>query len=333
MYSKIITFIILFFLFSSNLWAKQSLIVDTDMNTDDAIALLYLLKNKDVDIRAITVEANTSVHCYPALKNIMGLIKLTHHKVIPMACGSEKTLPGGHRFPSGMFHETDTLSETASLLPQKIINPTYHAVALLASVLQKTQKPIDIVALGAHTNLAQFLKKFPSLKNKIHRIYMLGGALSVSGNLQDVDANNKNNSAEWNIYFDPLASSIVFHSGIPIFLIPLDVTNQFPINKDFFLTLKKYLGTPAADYFYEILNGNQSMLVNGTWFFWDPLVAVISIHPEFALFEKQKITIVQSPEEKSGTTRKDNVHGNGIHVCQSVNKQQFEQELLQVLAH
>jgi hypothetical protein len=49
-------------------------------------------------------------------------------------------------------------------------------------------------------------------------LVIMGGAIQENGNVTPL--------AEFNIYVDPHAAHIVFHSGIPITLIPLDVTHK-----------------------------------------------------------------------------------------------------------
>ena len=314
-------------------FAKQALIIDTDMNTDDGIALLYLLNNKNVNIKAITVEANASVHCYPALQNMAGLIALAQHAAIPTACGGENTLPGGHRFPEALISEDDKLSNSSDLLPRRQVKVNHHAISLLQKTLRNVAEPVDILVLGPATNLVEFLEQNPSLKHKIRRIYMMGGAVHVPGNLQLVNPANQNKLAEWNIYFDPKAASMIFNSGVPIFLVPLDVTNHFPLNKNFFSKLKNEPGLPSMHYFYELLNRNQDFLASGRWYFWDPLAAVIAANPEIAEFQLKKISVLQSPEKKSGAIVIDDKNGNQVHVCQRVNSNKFEALLLAGLTH
>ncbi len=74
----------------------------------------------------------------------------------------------------------------------------------------------------------------------------MGGALHAPGNLGDGGVfHTKNTTAEWNIFVDPLAASIVFKSGIPIRLIALDATNKVPIGPEFLREFESE-GRPAS---------------------------------------------------------------------------------------
>jgi purine nucleosidase len=68
------------------------------------------------------------------------------------------------------------------------------------------------------TNIGLALIKEPAIAGRIKRIIAMGGGYSEGGNITPV--------AEFNIYVDPHAARIVFESGVPITLLPLDVTHQ-----------------------------------------------------------------------------------------------------------
>ena len=80
-------------------------------------------------------------------------------------------------------------------------------------------------------------------------IYMMGGAVDISGNIVEVDPSIKNTTAEWNIYVDPDAADRVFRSGVPITMVGLDVTNQVPVTQDFYLKLKHNQNNLANQFF------------------------------------------------------------------------------------
>jgi inosine-uridine nucleoside N-ribohydrolase len=53
----------------------------------------------------------------------------------------------------------------------------------------------------------------------------------------------------------------VFHSGIPITLIPLDATNTIPINEQFFMEYEKQQSTYEAKYCFQTLK-----ITRNAWF-------------------------------------------------------------------
>jgi inosine-uridine nucleoside N-ribohydrolase len=52
----------------------------------------------------------------------------------------------------------------------------------------------------------------------------------------------------------------VFHSGIPITLVPLDATNTIPVNKDFFYAFQQHQSTFEAEYCVKSLK-----MARDTW--------------------------------------------------------------------
>ncbi|MEC9342817.1 MAG: nucleoside hydrolase, partial [Pseudomonadota bacterium] len=71
---------------------------------------------------------------------------------------------------------------------------------------------------GPLTNIALALNRAPDIASRIERIVMMGGGYFEQGNATP--------SAEFNIYVDPHAADVVFRSGAPITMIPLDLTHQ-----------------------------------------------------------------------------------------------------------
>jgi purine nucleosidase len=77
---------------------------------------------------------------------------------------------------------------------------------------------ITLCALGPLTNIAMALVKAPEVAGRIGELVVMGGAGFELGNVTP--------AAEFNIHVDPHAAAIVFDSGVPITMIPLDVTHQ-----------------------------------------------------------------------------------------------------------
>ncbi|MEO8401168.1 MAG: nucleoside hydrolase [Gammaproteobacteria bacterium] len=325
---KIILICSIFFLLVSAASAARQFIIDNDAGIDDAIAILYLLNQPNIEVKAITIACDGNAHCAPAKSNIEGLLKLVNKTNIPIATGHSKPVQGHHHFTASVLKESDTLSDAASLLPQHKNANTQTAVDLLITTLKNAQQPMDILAIGPLTNIAEAIAKDPAIKNKIRMIYIMGGAVDVEGNLRSVNRLLKNNLAEWNIYLDPTAADEVFKSGIPLTLVPLDATNQVPVDDRFYQQLKEQAKTAGGKFSFELLKHNRAMIDDYTWYFWDPLAAVIASDESVAKFKMQKLRVVLAPEEKSGALAHDDENGNLVRVCVWVKKEKFKDELL-----
>ena len=159
----------------------------------------------------------------------------------------------------------------------------------------------------------------------------MGGAISVAGNISAIEPTSKNINAEWNIYIDPLAAQIVLSQKIPVILVPLDITNQLPIDMKFYNTIKKNHQSPAAAFVFTLLKNNITMIREHDWYFWDPLAAVISSDESIAHFQTQQIKVLLAPEIQSGATIIDQSSGFTLRVVTHVNKYQFKTTLLKYL--
>ena len=94
-----------------------------------------------------------------------------------------------------------------------------HGVDFLIETLRSADPgAITLCALGPLTNIAMALVKAPEVAGKVRELVVMGGACFELGNVTP--------AAEFNIHVDPHAAAIVFDSGIPITMIPLDVTHQ-----------------------------------------------------------------------------------------------------------
>lgn len=330
MLHRLVMIVLLMLSMSQVTLAGRPFIIDTDMGVDDVIALLYLLKRHDIEIKAITIAANGSAHCGPALQNLHGLLKLTDKTHIPSACGPNQSLAGQHRYPNAVLNESHTLAGTATLLPRVKLVSSGDAVTLMVKTLSASSQPVTLLALGPLTNIALAFKKDSRINNKIQTIYIMGGAVHVPGNIPEVDKTINNAVAEWNIYIDPLAADSVFKQGVPLVLVSLDVTNQLPIDLSFYEQMKQYHKTSEADYVLALLNNNMSILKAHEWYFWDPLAAVIATDESIATFDTLPLRTILAPEEQSGATR---VHpkGSRIRVVKQVDAKQFKDKLLHYL--
>ena len=110
------------------------------------------------------------------------------------------------------------------------------------------------------------------------------------------------------------------------------MTNQLPIDMNFYNQIKSHHQAPIIDYVFAIFKNNMNMILEKGWYFWDPLAAVIASDDSLADFKVQFIKIILTPETQSGSTVVDNKTGYKIRVVSQVNKKHFEAKLLHYLS-
>ena len=245
------------------------MIVDTDLSSDDAIALLYLAADPHVDLRAVTVAGTGLVDCPQGARNALDLLALAGRTDVPVACGSGKPLAGSNTVPEGWRQAADALFGLT--LPTAPGTANSDAVTLLGRAIDKAQKP-TIVELTPMTNLAAAFRSRPALATKVRRIVAMAGAISVPGNAPD------HPTAETNAWIDPLALQIVTNSGAPLTLVPLNATNHVPVTTFFAQALKRYhYATPEATAVWDLVQATG--MDHGGSYFWDPLAAAVAVDP------------------------------------------------------
>lgn len=306
----------------------KAVIFDTDMAHEDMFSALFLLSHPNVDVRAITVTGTGEAHCGPGVENALGLAALSGHENIPVACGRETPLAGRHVFPEEWRRGADEAYGRS--IPAGGAASELSAPDLIIDLVQNSKEPIIIVAVGPLTNVAEAFQKAPDVMANIAEIYVMGGAVEVEGNVGNSRVGIQNKYAEWNIYIDPLAANIVFNSGAPITLVPLDATKDVPVTRKFYRALGDNRNTPAANIVYDMLTANLGLVDNGGFQFWDSLTSAIFTDESITTFEDVRLTVVEAEGPESGRTKPDS-NGPTIRVATSADRTKFEMLLLTVL--
>ncbi|NOH04924.1 MAG: SnoaL-like domain-containing protein [Chloroflexi bacterium] len=303
-------------------------IMEDDMARDGMDAILYLLKHPNVEVEAITVAATGEAHCESGVKHALGLVALNKSTGIPVACGRETPLSGDHAFPSPWRENADNLYGLN--LPEGGSASPLTAPELIASTIRESTQKITIVATGPLTNIAEALTAHPDIVENIRRIYIMGGAVEVNGNVGFSGVGIQNQVAEWNIYVDPRAANLVFNSGAPITLVPLDATNDVPATTRYYKTLEAHRSTAEAGFVYDLMDANLGMIQSGGTYFWDELAAAIATDESLATFKMFELQVVEEEGPESGYT-KPTAGGAKIRVAVSANAERFEETFLNVL--
>ena len=184
----------------------RTFLIDTDTASDDAVALIMALRAPDVRVAAITVVAgNVSVE--QATRNALYTLELCGADV-PVYSGAAKPLLRAYQNAT-WFHGRDGLGGHNYPAPQRPAHPK-HAVEAIAETIE-ANPGIVLVTLGPLTNVALALSRQPSIASNVSRCVIMGGNPCCEGNVTP--------AAEYNIWVDPEAASIVMRSGLPIELI------------------------------------------------------------------------------------------------------------------
>ncbi|GIP56631.1 ribonucleoside hydrolase RihC [Paenibacillus sp. FSL W8-0186] len=190
---------------------KRPIIIDTDPGIDDAVALAIALYSEKLDVRLITTVAG-NVGLDKVTLNALKLLKF-FKKDIPVAMGADRPLIKAPIDASNV-HGSTGMDGYDFEEPSKELLLQENAVNAMHRVIMESEQPITLVPIGPLTNIALLLRMYPEVKEKIAEVVIMGGSTARG---------NAGVMAEFNIFADPEAAKIVFHSNLPVVMVGLDV--------------------------------------------------------------------------------------------------------------
>lgn len=312
--------------------AKTPVLIDTDVDIDDWMAILYLLLHPRIDVLGLSVTGAGAAHLSFGVKNALGLVALAGKPETPVAAGANAPLLYSNVFPASVRGPIDaTYNVPLPANPNAAVKES--ATDFLVATLKAASEPVTILAIGGGTNLGILLRQYPDLKSKIARVVMMGGAINVEGNVNVVDADYSNTVAEWNIFLDPLGAKILFESGVPMTLVPLDASNFVPLNLQFYDRLQQRHVTPAAAFIYQVMTADIAFVQSGDFFAWDPLAAAILTDDAIGRFTDLKISVVQELDEENDHSGQlvESADGASMRVALWADAQTFYSHWLDVI--
>jgi inosine-uridine nucleoside N-ribohydrolase len=188
------------------------IILDCDPGHDDAIALLLALASPEVELLCVTtVHGNQTLA--KTTDNALRVLDLAGRADSPVAAGAERPLARDLTVASHVHGESGL--DGPALSPASRAPLDEGAVAVMAQAIAASPAPVTLVPTGPLTNIAQLLERTGGAN--VERIVLMGGAIA-EGNMTP--------AAEFNIWADPEAAQAVFHAGIDVCMIGLDVTHR-----------------------------------------------------------------------------------------------------------
>jgi pyrimidine-specific ribonucleoside hydrolase len=282
------------------------IIVDTDAGLDDAIAILYLATSPEVDLRAVTVSGTGLAHCFPGARNVVGLLELAGRPGVPVSCGPEEPAAGSplqpfpdewRRLADGRYGDTWRIGRGGV--------DDRPAPQLLNQLVRSSAEPVTLVTLGPLTNVAAALEQEPTLATGLARLVVMGGAFDVPGNTANAVPPPAHDVAEWNIYADPQSAGDVLDAGLPVRFVPLDATNDVPLDAYVLRAAARAPSTEAMAVVNNLLSGVHGMVAAGEYYLWDPLAAALAVRPELGTVEQRDVDVVTRGADAGRTVTRD----------------------------
>lgn len=304
------------------------MIFDHDGGTpDDFIALTLLTRMPNVELRGVVVSPGVSFS-EPAVNVSRKLLDLAGSKNVSVA---KSTSRGLNPFPA-QWRRKAYIADALPILNQQSIHAPLAAESgaqFLVRLLSASKQQVSILSTGPLSTISEALKLQPAIASKISQIVWMGGALQVAGNVSPSDEPSHDGTAEWNVYFDPIAASEIWKTKIPIVLCPLDTTNQVPVTEDFIRKLAAIRQFPLADFAGQIMA--LPFADGGSFYFWDAVAASWLGKPEIFRTAEWEVGIVSDGPSQGRMIARPN-SGRKIKVLEKPDVPGFQSYLLQLLA-
>mmetsp|Transcript_16455 Transcript_16455/g.62530 ORF Transcript_16455/g.62530 Transcript_16455/m.62530 type:complete len:498 (-) Transcript_16455:1493-2986(-) len=281
---------------------ERCLLIDTDVDLDDAMALAFSCTQDAADLHAVTVSgtgfARDSRRGTQVVRRILQRCGLgvegsasadENVRVVRVAAGRQEAL--GHtqyRFPQTWYAAADRFYRQELDLPEAVdvdVSPVGELSSASRLILETARdclregKLLDILALAPLTNLAEAVLAEPELmREAVGDLYLSGGNLNATmGN--DADCGGTLNTAECNIFMDAVAASHVMSSRLPIHIVDTMSSTFLPVSKELPTVLHAQLGSgsaPASDMSKFMIGCLEVFVLTSahTLYFYDPSVAV-----------------------------------------------------------
>jgi len=249
---------------------RRAVIVDTDVDIDDMMAIIYLLNDPSVDVKAITVETDGWSMQHAGLGNVMRLTQQYGCYDIPVAFGEAylvTQLNGEWGAHPNRLPKISYLNGTTTFLTNWVPTPfnpkppsSMSASELILHTFRESQGGVDLLALGPFTNIAYALHLDRDLfLSKMGTVYISGGKFNHADTLPKMTLKHGNaieaaqaktgnrgpgfpyrsppNGANWNVFLDPISASQVISSGVSMVFMADNAEDMIAVN----ITDDKYI--------------------------------------------------------------------------------------------
>ncbi len=279
--------------------SPRKIIIDTDPGQDDAVAILLALASpEDIDVLGITAVAG-NVPLPLTQKNARIVCELAGKPETKVFAGCDAPL--SRKLVTAEHVHGKTGLDGPTLPDPTMALQDQHGVDFIIDTLRAHDADtVTLCPLGPLTNIATAFNKAPDIVEKVQEVVLMGGAYFEVGNITP--------AAEFNIYVDPEAADIVFKSGVPIVVMPLDVTHKALVTKsrnDAFRAIgsKVAIATAEMTDFFERFDKEKYGSAGAP--LHDPCVTAYLINPDLFTGRHVNVEIETQSELTLGMTVAD----------------------------
>ena len=226
--------------------SPRKIIIDTDPGQDDAFAILLAFASPELQVLGICAVAGNVPLAYTQ-RNARIICELAGKPETRVFAGCDRPLQR-KLVTAEHVHGKTGLDGPVMVEPVMDLQPGHAVDFIIETLRTEPARTVTLCALGPLTNIATAFRKAPDIVARVQEIVLMGGGYFEGGNITPV--------AEFNIYVDPEAAAIVFSAGVPLVVMPLDVTHKVLTTKarvDVIRNLGTKVGHVAAEWadFFE----------------------------------------------------------------------------------
>jgi purine nucleosidase len=320
---------------SSATAAPVPVIYDSDLDFDDAATLTFLCqahKQRRIELRAVTIVNNGIGTAGRSLTHARTILEKCGLPRVPVADGSDT---GVHPAPPEARETFERVLTGALDDADRPDRPSpIRAADLIAGKVLTSAQPVTVLATGPLSNVAAALRKSPLVASRIGRLYVMGGAFDVPGNLFGSTTGGFDNTQEVNLWIDPPAADAVFAS-MPdgrVRIVPLDATNHAMITQAYVDRLGAAAETVEAKLVHSIVTQPDMppLIELDIMFWWDALTAASLVQGDGLVDFRLRDVDVVLDGASSGRTI-DAADGTPQLVGYTADGAKFEQVFLEIL--
>ena len=195
--------------------ARRKIIIDTDPGQDDAFALLFALGATDELEVLVLTTVGGNVPLARKTANALQLTEFAGRADLQVFAGCPR--PMLKRLQTAEYvHGASGIDGCVLPEPSRPAAGEHAVNWMIRTIMDAPEGEITVCTLGPMTNLGMAMVMEPRIIPRLREVVLMGGGYFQGGNATP--------AAEFNIWVDPHAASVVFDSGAPVTMASIDCT-------------------------------------------------------------------------------------------------------------